>query len=77
MGLDLSLSAGEIDPRQTDFGTVAGGFFASALYIGGTLFMWGSVCVLWVLGGRNAFLVAGYLALRMVRLFTERYVGVR
>lgn len=75
-GADLALAWSEIDPRQTDFREVAGGFLASALYIAGILFCWANVCLLWVLGGRAAFYYAFFLGMRMVRLFTERYIGI-
>lgn len=77
LGMDIAFGWSEIDPRQTDFRGVAGGFFASALYIAGVTFLWVNACLLWVVGGRTAFVYAGYLGLRLVGLFTKQYFSGR
>ena len=73
LGADLALSWGEIHSRQSDFRSVAGGFFASALYISGVLFFWVNACFLWVIGGRNAFVYAGILGLKIVKMLIDRF----
>ncbi len=72
LGLDLALSISEVRPVQTDFKTVVGGFLFSAAYIAGWLFLWANLCVLWVVGGRQAFLVAFAVGMEAMRgLFPE------
>lgn len=73
LGADISLSYGELDPRQTDFKKVTGGFFMAALFISGVLFFWVSACLLWVCAGRMGFVYAGYVALRIIRLAALRF----
>ncbi len=77
LGADIVLAWGELDPRQTDFGSIAGGFFISALFIAGAFFFWMSACLLWVLAGRMGFAYAGFLALRLISLFLAKAGFVR
>jgi hypothetical protein len=65
LGADLSFSYSEINPLQSDFRAVVGGFFMSSLYIGGVFFLWVSVCLLWVVGGGNAFFYAAAMGWKM------------
>jgi len=67
LGADVSLSYAELDPRQTDFKKIAGGFFASAFFIAGVFFFWVSACLLWVCAGRLGFAYATYLAFHLIQ----------
>ena len=75
LGADICMSYGELDPRQTDFKKITGGFFMAALFISGVLFFWLSACLLWVFAGRMGFVYAGYVALRIIRL-SALYFGL-
>lgn len=63
LGADLVFGFSEIHPRQTDFQKISGGFFASALYIASVYFMWVSLALLWVQGGREIYLNLAYYLL--------------
>lgn len=66
LGIDLSMCLGEVRPVQTDFKAVMGGFLFSALYIGGWLYCWTNLCLLWVVGGRDAMWYAGGVAVHLL-----------
>ncbi|MFN8390593.1 MAG: hypothetical protein U0136_09910 [Bdellovibrionota bacterium] len=72
LGADISFSYSEIHPAQLDFKNIVGGFFASALYIGGVLFFWTSMCVLWLIGGRGAFLYAGGFGTKVILTISDQ-----
>ncbi|MBP9838659.1 MAG: M50 family metallopeptidase [Proteobacteria bacterium] len=62
LGIDIFTAYREIHPGQTDFKQIVGGFFASALFISGVAFFWINFCLLWVVGGRNAYLYSAGIA---------------
>lgn len=63
LALDLSLSISEIHPYQTDFQSIIGGFFTSALYLAGFYLMWTLVCFMLAIFGHESFYRAFYIAL--------------
>lgn len=65
LGLDLSFSISEIHPYQTDFQSIIGGFFTSALYLAGFYLMWTLTCLIMALFGHEAFHRAFYVALNL------------
>lgn len=63
LAIDLSFSIHEIHPYQTDFQGIIGGFFVSALYLGGFYVMWSFICTISAIFGHEAFLHSFYIAI--------------
>ena len=61
LATDISMAYVDLHPHQTDLKKVSGGFFAGLLYLAGMHFLWTTVCLLWVVAGRNAYLFTGSL----------------
>ncbi|MCB0323080.1 MAG: M50 family metallopeptidase [Bdellovibrionales bacterium] len=73
LATDLETAFEELHPHQTDLKQVMGGFFASALYIAGAHLAWIGTCLVWVVGGRSAYLYSGYVMLELVKSIAQRY----
>lgn len=65
LALDLSFSITEIHPYQSDFQSIIGGFFTSALYLAGFYLMWSMICLIMAIFGHEAFYRAFYIAFDM------------
>lgn len=72
LGLDYETAFHDLHPQQTDFKQVVGGFFASALFIGSVMFISGSACLLWAVGGRQGFAEAAIVAVKVSMKIAER-----
>lgn len=68
LAADLVTAYGELHPHQSDLKKIVGGFFSSGLYLAGAHFMWCSVCLIWIQGGRNAYLYVGNVFLELIAL---------
>lgn len=65
LAADLSFAYTDLHPHQTDLQHVTGGTWMALLYLAATHFLWWMICLLWVAGGRSAFIYAGYTAARL------------
>jgi hypothetical protein len=71
LGIDLATGYQELHPFQTDFKKIFGGFFVASSFIATSTMFWTSVCLLWALGGNNAFIYLGYLLLDLLTGFFQ------
>ncbi len=71
LAIDLVTGYQEFHPRQTDLQRIFGGLFIAFVFIGIFHCAWFLTCLLWIVGGREAFLHAGFAAATLLRLFTE------
>ena len=77
LGLDLTSAFNEMRPEQTDFRKILGGFLASGCYLAGFHFMWVSVCAVWLMGGRAAYIYTGRVFLSGAETIATRlYPGL-
>ncbi|MCC6952836.1 MAG: M50 family metallopeptidase, partial [Deltaproteobacteria bacterium] len=70
LSIDLVTAHLEIHGHQSDLRRIWGGFIATRAFILGFKLMWASVCLLWVIAGRESYLFALAEALRYLELVT-------
>ncbi len=56
LAFDLNTCFHDIHKEQEDFRQILGGFLMAALYIGGALFCWVSLCLLWIIAHNNGII---------------------
>ena len=68
--VDILSGVAEIHPNQSDLKRIIGGFLIAAAFIGGFLFTWFNICLLWVLSGPSGFALAAKIAF----IFLEKII---
>ena len=72
LAVDISMAYTDLHPHQSDLKKVTGGFFASLLYLASAHFLWIMICLLWVVGGRNAFVYTGYVIMQFAKILAAK-----
>ena len=71
--LDVMSGISEIHPKQSDLRRIIGGFLVAGSFIGGFMFTWVNVCMLWILSGTSGFI----LAVRIGAIIIEKIIHLR
>ena len=61
LATDISMAYTDLHPHQSDLQKVTGGPFFALLYLASAHFLWTSLCLLWLLAGRAAYVYCGYI----------------
>lgn len=68
LATDMSMAYTDLHPHQSDLQKVTGGPFFGLLYLASAHFLWVTICMLWVVGGRSAYV---YSALFLANVFKQ------